>query len=84
MPRPGTVFDRWLNARDAHAVREAWSALGPRSHELAPPEGPFCGYDSMGSQTWDEFLAIGPPARIHMPASIAAKIKAYALARKRG
>lgn len=47
-------------------------------------KGPFCGYDGQGSQSWDEFLAAGPPERIHMPASIAAEIRAHFVARKSG
>jgi hypothetical protein len=42
-------------------------------------KGPFCGYDRVGSQSWDEFLAGGPPANVEMPPSIAAEIRAYAL-----
>jgi hypothetical protein len=45
-------------------------------------QGPFCGYDRLGAQSWEEFLTVGPPARIRMPASIAAEIRAYALTRR--
>ena len=41
-------------------------------------KGPFCGYDAQGTQTWAQFLADGPPAKIEMPAAIAAEIRAYA------
>lgn len=44
-------------------------------------QGPFCGYDRVGSQSWDELLAVGPLANVEMPSSIAAEIRAYALAR---
>jgi hypothetical protein len=42
----------------------------------------LCGYDRAGSQSWDEFLAVGPPANVQMPPSIAAEIRAHAIARK--
>lgn len=43
--------------------------------------GPFGGYDRVGAQTWDEFLAAGAPERVQMPPGIAAQIRAYALGR---
>jgi len=44
-------------------------------------QGPFCGYDRVGAQTWAEFVAAGPLEKGQMPASIAAEIRAYALSR---
>jgi hypothetical protein len=41
-------------------------------------QGPFCGYDREGSQTWAEFFAEGPPAKIGMPGAIADAIRDYA------
>jgi hypothetical protein len=46
-------------------------------------QGPFCGYDAVGKQTWDEFLASGPPPNISMPPSIASEIRDYALEQQR-
>ncbi len=47
-------------------------------------QGPFCGYDHEGTQSWDEFLASGPLPHIRMPDLIAAEIRAYALERGYG
>lgn len=44
-------------------------------------DGPFCGYDAQGMQTWEEFLALGPPDDFRMPAAIEADIRAHILAR---
>jgi len=46
-------------------------------------DGPFCGYDAAGSQSWEEFEAAGPPDRIRMPASIADEIRAHVAARRK-
>ncbi len=45
-------------------------------------DGPFCGCDPAGSQSWEEFEAAGPPDRIKMPASIAEEIRAHIAARR--
>lgn len=45
-------------------------------------QGPFCGYDREGSQTWDELLTVGPPANVRMPTLVEAEIRAFGLARK--
>jgi hypothetical protein len=46
-------------------------------------DGPFCGCDAAGTQSWEEFEAAGPPDRIKMPASIADEIRAYVAARRK-
>lgn len=40
-------------------------------------QGPFCGYDAHGRQSWKEFFASGPPEKIHMPAHILAAIREH-------
>ncbi len=66
-------------------------AFNPRYDATASPaglqygceiQGPCCGYDQVGAQSWDEFGTAGPPARIRMPAAIAAAIRAYAVERR--
>jgi hypothetical protein len=44
-------------------------------------QGPFCGYDAVGKQSWSEFLALGPPTNIEMPSDIADQIRRYATER---
>ena len=46
-------------------------------------QGPFCGYDAVGSQSWEQFLNAGPLERVEMPADIAAEIRAFGLALRR-
>jgi hypothetical protein len=41
-------------------------------------QGPFCGYDAVGKQSWDEFLSAGPLRQVQMPSSIEAEVRAYA------
>lgn len=41
-------------------------------------QGPFCGHDAVGTQTWAEFLEVGPPPSFQMPSSIVETIRAYA------
>lgn len=72
-----------------HRVWE-WAATGsfkPRYDVRASAEGlfyyceiqgPFCGYDAEGWQSWEEFLTVGAPAEFQMPAWIAAEISAHA------
>ena len=43
-------------------------------------QGPFCGWDPAGSQSWEGLLSAGPPSAMAMPPSIAAEVRAYALA----
>lgn len=47
-------------------------------------QGPFCGYDAVGTQTWDEFLTSGPPDNVQMPDAIADEVCAYAPGRGDG
>jgi len=42
-------------------------------------KGPACGWAQAGSQTWEEYLASGPPRHLHMPESIASEVRAFAL-----
>lgn len=70
-----------------------WAAEGPfnpRYYAEASPQGlsyhceiqgPFCGYDAVGGQTWDEFVTNGPLATVQMPTWIAEEIRAIASAR---
>lgn len=44
----------------------------------------YCGYDAVGAQTWDEFLASGPPDNVQMPDAIADEVCAYAPGRGDG
>lgn len=41
-------------------------------------DGPFCGYDAVGEQTWEQFLSAGPLKDVRMPSWIEAEIRAYA------
>ena len=41
-------------------------------------QGPFCGYDWVGTQTWAQFFTYGPPDDIGMPASIVEAIREFA------
>jgi hypothetical protein len=63
------------------------ATFNPRYDATATPEGltyyceiqgPLCGYDKAGEQTWDEFLSTGAPEKIEMPAWVEAAIRAYA------
>lgn len=45
-------------------------------------QGPFCGHDAVGKQTWVEFLEVGPPAEFQMPNWIAERIRNHARTRR--
>lgn len=47
-------------------------------------DGPFCGSDHAGAQSWEEFESAGPPADIRMPPEIADEIRAHLVARRKG
>lgn len=71
-------FPEWFNAKyDATASAEG-------IEYYCEIQGPFCGYDKVGAQSWEEVLQHGPPTNIHMPESIADAIRSFAVERKRG
>lgn len=81
-----------------HAKEWTWAVVGtfdPQYDATATSKGvaygvdikgPACGWAQAGTQSWEEYLASGPPSHIEMPASIAAEIRAFALemTKKRG
>ena len=70
-------FPEWFNAK-YEAITSAEGVM-----YLCEIQGPFCGLDEVGNQTWEQVLHDGPPTNIHMPESIAESIRAFAIARKR-
>lgn len=75
-----------------HRVWE-WSVEGPFNPRMSVTasgdkllygreiQGPFCGYDGIGSQTWDELLTNGP--LLDVPDAIATDIRAYVERRRK-
>lgn len=59
----------------------AWASARGLSYSCRI-DGPFCGDDPEGSQSWEEFEAWGPPTRVIMPASITDEIRAHLAAQR--
>lgn len=70
-------FPEWFNAKYDATASPVGVTYG------CEIQGPFCGYDEVGTQTWEEVLQNGPPTNIHMPDDIAESIRSFAIARKR-
>jgi hypothetical protein len=73
----------WPGNTDFFNERYAATASAKGLSYVCEIDGPFCGCDSAGSQSWEEFEAEGPPNRIQMPASIADEIRAHLGARRK-